>query len=65
MTRKLSKNQHTTTYYRCFKHFDEKTFLDELFTDLQSFKTDQQHIDDDFAIWYTIILKKLNKYAPC
>ena len=64
MNHKLSKHQHTTTSYRCFKHFDEKTFLDELFTDLQSFRADQQHIDDDFAIWYTIILKKLNKYAP-
>ena len=25
MSRKLSKHQHTTTSYRCFKHFDEKT----------------------------------------
>ncbi|MCG8110902.1 MAG: reverse transcriptase family protein, partial [Candidatus Thiodiazotropha taylori] len=38
--------------------------MDDLFTDLQSYQADKLHIDDDFAIWYTIILNKLNKHAP-
>ena len=64
MNSKISKNQHTTASHRCFKHFDEEIFLNELNTDLQAFQVGQQHIDDDLAIWFTIILQQLNKHAP-
>ena len=63
MNSKISKNQQTTASHRCFKHLDEEIYLNELNTDLQAFQVGQKHIDDDFAIWFTIILKQLNKHA--
>ena len=45
---KVPKHKHITTIYRCFKKFNETSFISELTTDLDTFDTDNLSIDDDF-----------------
>ena len=64
INRKISKEKHITTSYRCFKHFNETNFLNELAKDLETFETDQETVNSDFVVWSSIILKHLDKHAP-
>ena len=64
INRKISKDKHITTSYRCFKHFNEINFLNELAEDLETFETDQETVNSDFVVWSSIILKHLDKHAP-
>ena len=59
---KLSK--HITTTYRCYKHFHGANFLVELTSDLDTFVTDQETVEDDLAVWSSLILKHLSNHAP-
>ena len=61
---KISKPEHITTSYRCFKNFDEALFLTDLANDLDTFKVGQCHVDEDFTIWYAILLQQLDNHAP-
>ena len=62
--RKLSKHKYITTTYRCYKHFNEANFLVKLTSDLHTFVTDQKTVEDDFAVWSSLILKYLSNHAP-
>ena len=64
VNRKVSKHKHITTSYRSFKNFNEDHFINELSLDMQIFQLNQQHIDDDFNTWSSIIIKHLNIHAP-
>ena len=46
---KISKPEHFTTAYRCFKTFDETLFLNDLSSCHEYFKPDQESVDEDFA----------------
>ncbi|MEW8545919.1 MAG: endonuclease/exonuclease/phosphatase family protein, partial [Candidatus Thiodiazotropha sp.] len=61
---KVSKSEHITTTFRCFKQFDETLFLTDLSNDLDTFKVGQCSIEEDFESLYTIILQQLDKHAP-
>ena len=61
---KIFKNDHITTYYRSFKNFDEELFLHELTKDLEKFTPYHLIVDDDFVIWFSLIVKQLNVHAP-
>ena len=61
---RVSKSSHITTNYRCFKHFDETMFLNDLENDLITFTANQSTVDEDFAVWHNIIMKHLNNHAP-
>ena len=61
---RVSKSSHITTNYRCFKHFDEIMFLNDLENDLITFTANQSTVDEDFAVWHNIIMKHLNNHAP-
>ena len=67
-TRKINhkppKHKHITTSYRCFKKFDEKSFVSDLTNDLNFFITDSMSIDEDFNSWSSLIKKHLNNHAP-
>ena len=57
---KIPKNELITTFYRCFKTFDETSFL----ADINSFETSGLTVDDDFLALQSIIVKHLDKHAP-
>ena len=61
---KISKKEHISASYRSFKHFDEDLFLQELTTDLETFHPHHLNVDDDFVLWFSLILKHLNIHAP-
>lgn len=61
---KFSKHKHTSTSYRSYKHFDEENFLADLTKDLNAFVTDQETVEDDLAVWSSLILRHLNSHAP-
>ena len=61
---KISKKEHISASYRSFKHFDEDLFLQELTTDLETFHPHHLNVDDDFVLWFSLILKHLDIHAP-
>lgn len=61
---KIPKDKHITTTYRSFKQFDENRFISDVSNDLNTFVADKFNIDDDFSIWYSLILNNLNNKAP-
>ena len=61
---KISKPNHITTSYRCFKKFDEGLFLTDLSRCIEHFKTDRNTIDDDFSAWHSVIIQCIDKHAP-
>ena len=69
VTRKINKKDcpngtHKTIEYRCFKKFNEESFLEEL----KELNLDQiEYINDTEAaieMWYTLFLSLINKHAP-
>ena len=46
---KISKPEHITTSYRCFKKYDETLFLNDLSIFIEYLKSDQEPVDEDFA----------------
>ena len=61
---KIPKDKQITISYRCFKKFDENRFIFNVSNDINSYVADKSCIDDDFAIWYSLILNNLNNHAP-
>lgn len=61
---KISKAEHTSTTYRCYKHFNEALFLSDLSADLESFTIHNSDIDKDFTAWISIIQNQLDRHAP-
>ena len=61
---KISKSDHITTSYRCFKSFNEDAFITDLTSDLNNFSASNSDINDDVTIWYNILLKHLDCHAP-
>ena len=61
---KIPKSDHITTSYRCFKHFNESIFLNDLEQDMTLFTANHHSVDEDFSNWYSIIMNKLDKHAP-
>ena len=61
---KVSKFQHTTRQYRCFKRFDEISFLNDLQHDLNTFEIDRRTVDEDLTDLHSIIIKNLDKHPP-
>ena len=61
---KVAKTNHISTTYRCFKHFNESSFLDDLGSGLESFEASQSHVDDDFTKWFSVIQNHLDRHAP-
>ena len=61
---KVSKSDHITTSYRCFKTFNEDAFISDLTSDLNNFSASKSDINEDISIWYSILLKHLDCHAP-
>ena len=61
---KISKCDHITTSYRCFKIFNEDAFIADLTGDLNYYSASKSDINEDISIWYSIILKHLDCHAP-
>ena len=61
---KISKCDHITTSYRCFKNFNEDAFIADLTGDLNYYSVSKSDINEDISIWYSIILKHLDCHAP-
>ncbi|MEW8544984.1 MAG: reverse transcriptase family protein [Candidatus Thiodiazotropha sp.] len=61
---KISKTNHITSSYRCFKSFDETSFLTDLNNDLEHFELNRETVDEDFAAWHSIIIRNLDNHAP-
>ena len=61
---KVTKNEHVTTTYRCFKQFEESVFLRDLQNDLNAFTANSTNVDDDFSDWFQLIIKHLDNHAP-
>ena len=61
---KIVKSEHIMTSYRCYKHFNENAFLNDLSSDLDNFTTTSSNINDDISEWYNIVLKHLDNHAP-
>ena len=64
INQKLKKSNHITTSYRCFKHFNEKLFLNDLTDKLSHFSLSESDIEDDLSTWYKLITKQLDQHAP-
>ena len=67
ITRKIinnAKTEHMSTSYRCFKHFNDLSFLYDLGSDLESFSLSNSNVDDDFTDRFSLIQKQLDKHAP-
>ena len=60
---KITKTKHISTTYRCFKHFNESSFLDDLGSGLESFEPSQSHVDDDFTKCVSVIQFHLDRHA--
>ena len=61
---KVAKTKHISTTYRCFKHFHESSYLDDLGSGLELFEASQSHVDDNFTKWFSVIQMQLDRYAP-
>ena len=61
---KVSKSDHITTSYRCFKTFNEDAFISDLTSDLNNFSASKSDINEDISILYSILLKQLECHAP-
>ena len=46
INQKLKKSNHITTSYRCYKHFNEELFLNDLADELSLFSLSESDIDD-------------------
>ena len=64
VNKKISKKDHTTTTFRCFNHFDDSAFLNDLQISLSSFSANSTYIDIDFSRWHNIIIEQLDSHAP-
>lgn len=53
---KIPQNKHITTY--------ENAFISDLTNDPNTFVAEKPSIDEDFSIWYSLILKHLNNHRP-
>ena len=60
---KKAKTEHMSTSYRCFKHFNESSFLYDLGSDLESFSLSNSNVDDDLTDWFSIIQKQFDILA--
>ena len=61
---KISKPEHFTSSYRCFKKFDETLFLNDLSSCHEYFKYDRESVDEDFAAWHSVLIQYLDRHAP-
>ena len=61
---KIRKTHHITSWYRCFKTFNEESFITDLSRDLNDFTLDRSDINDDISVWYSIIQKHLDHHVP-
>ena len=61
---KISKSDHITTSYLCFKMFDESLFLTDLTSCLETFELNRKTVDEDFAVWHSILTQCLDRHAP-
>ena len=61
---KLPKAEHITTTYRCFKKINENAFLSDLAEDLQNLELHCVTVDDDLAVWHSIMINQLDMHAP-
>ena len=61
---RISKPEHITTSYRCFKKVDETLFLNDLASCLEYFKSDQESVDEDFAARHSVPIQYLDRHAP-
>ena len=61
---KLKKSNHITTSYRCFKHFNEELFLNDLTDELSRFALSETDIEDDLSTYYKSITKQFDQRAP-
>ena len=63
---KISKNEHITTTYRCFKTFNETQFQHDLASALEPFNDlpAVSNINDDCSLWLGIIQSQLDRHAP-
>ena len=61
---KIIKNEHISSSYRTFKHFNEPLFLTDLESDLSLFSVNSSDIDEDFVKWHEVIMKHLDNHAP-
>ena len=64
INQKLKKSNHKATSYRCFKHFNEELFLNDLTEELSQFSLSESDIEDDLSTWYKLITKQLDQHAP-
>ena len=60
---KISKPEHITTSYRCFKKFDETLFLNDLSSCLEYFKSDRESVDEDFATWHSVLIQCFDRHG--
>ena len=60
---KVSKNDHITTSYHCFKQFGESIILTDQ-NDLIFFSERSPNLDEDFSTWHRSIMKHLDNHAP-
>ena len=51
---KISKPEHSTASYRCFKKLMK----------LEYFKSDRESVDEDFAAWHSVVIQCLDRHAP-
>lgn len=68
-TRSTSKNQikrksHKTIQYRCFKKFNENSFLNELSQNLNNMTYSATDSNMNFSEWVTTFVSILNRHAP-
>ena len=55
---------HTTTTFRCYEHFDESVFLNDLQIALSFFSANSTNLDIDFSRWHNIIIDQLESHDP-
>ena len=60
---KYPQKYHISASYRSFKHFGEDLFLQELTSDLETFHPHSLNVDNDFVLWFSLILKHFNTHA--
>ena len=58
---KISKPEHITTSYSCFKKFDETLFLNDISSCLEYFKYDLESVIEDFAAWHSVLTRVVPK----
>ena len=64
INQKLKKSNHIMTSYRCFKHFNEELFLNDLTDEWSQFSLSESDIEDDLSTWYKLITKQLDHRTP-